>query len=82
MELILLASLRYKTASGSGSSSREVGLPSCLAPHFIMAQDCIWGGDEHNVGDINKSVPKGTKQSQVKQGIKYPIILNPLFNMS
>ena len=57
MELILLAFVWDKNASGKARSDIENGLPSSSDPPFIMGQDCLWKSEEHTVGDFSPRVP-------------------------
>ena len=78
-ELMLLASLRHKTASGTARSNRGVGLPSCSAPRFIIPQNCLWDVEERNVGGINNSVPRDLIKQKVNKGLGIPECCAPPF---
>ena len=48
-EVILLAFVLDKTASGMARSNTENGLHGWSAPHFCMGQDFLWDSEEQNL---------------------------------
>ena len=78
LELILLAFLRDKNASGTARSITEDELPSWFAPPFIMGQDSLWNNEAHNVVDLYYPYLRGPTKRQLEHRIEYGGVHNPL----